>query len=170
MSVCKKNYFQGIHAVHGFCHVDLIGRGFHIGNVKDSVSTDCNDQNCADQSGNHKGTSLSDKRCVENVFQYQASEIHNCDYKKNVNKSTQKIISYMLQNAVQGNWLFHKEASEQCSGKYNINSYKGNAECHSLEKPVTCAHPAYHPADHIKVDQDVHRCKKYCSHRNLHYL
>jgi len=138
--------------------------------MKNSVNADCNDQNRADQSGDHKGAPLSDKGRVENVFQYQASEIHNSDYKKNVNKSTEKVISNMLQNAVQAERFFHKKTGEQCSGKYNINSHKGNAECHSLEKPVTCAHPAYHPADHIKVDQDVHRCKKYCSHRNLHYL
>ena len=69
--------------------------------MKNSVNADCNDQNRADQSGDHKGAPLSDKGRVENVFQYQASEIHNSDYKKNVNKSTEKVISNMLQNAVQ---------------------------------------------------------------------
>lgn len=52
---------------------------------------------------------LSDKGRVENVFQYQASEIHNSDYKKNVNKSTEKVISNMLQNAVQAERFFHKK-------------------------------------------------------------
>ena len=128
--------------------------------MKDSVNTKTDDKDSADQSCEHKSTSLSNKWSVKAVFQYQASNIDNGNYQKNVNKSAQKIVADVLQNAMQPGRFFYKKTSEQCCGKQDVNSNKGNSKCHSLKKSVTCTHPADHPFNYIKINQNIQWCKK----------
>ena len=47
------------------------------------------------------------------VFQYQTAKINDSDYQQNIDKSSEKIVTCMLENTVQVGRLFDKKAGEQ---------------------------------------------------------
>ena len=126
-----------------------------MGYMKDSVNTEADDQYGADQACDDESAAVPDKRGMEYVFQYQTAKINDSDYQQNIDESSEKIVTCMLENTVQVGRLFDEKAGEQGCCSYYVNSYKGSAKCHCLKKSVTGAHPSYHPTDNVCIDQDV---------------
>ena len=66
----------------------------------------------------------------------------------------------MFQDAVKSGWLFYEKAGKECGSKQNVNTDIGRTEKCCAKKSVAGTHPAYHPANNVKVDQNIHGCKK----------
>ena len=49
---------------------------------------------------------MPDKRGMEYVFQYQTAKINDSDYQQNIDESSEKIVTCMLENTVQVGRLF----------------------------------------------------------------
>ena len=84
-----------------------------MGYMKDSVNTEADDQYGADQACDDESAALPDKRGMEYVFQYQTAKINDSDYQQNINESSEKIVTCMLENTVQVGRLFDEKAGEQ---------------------------------------------------------
>ena len=63
---------------------------------------------CDDESA-----SGADKRAWEYAFQYQTAKINDSDYQQNIDESSEKIVTCMLENTVQVGRLFDEKAGEQ---------------------------------------------------------
>ncbi len=60
-----------------------------------------------------KVLAVPDKRGMEYVFQYQTAKINDSDYQQNIDESSEKIVTCMLENTVQVGRLFDEKAGEQ---------------------------------------------------------
>ncbi len=83
-----------------------------MGYMKDSVNTEADDQYGADQACDDESAAVPDKRGMEYVFQYQTAKINDSDYQQNIDESSEKIVTCMLENTVQvGRLLMRKPVS-----------------------------------------------------------